>query len=341
MLPKDNKIPLNSQINENDSLNPDLNNENHNYIFNLNNYKNPNQLNILENNNFPLNNNFPTSPLLINNISYEKELYNLNNQSRPTISNEKTYNFDLPSLNGINNDINNKIQDLFFKENISSQNVNLKNQKETLLKKHKKPTGRLRKDEKKYGKHTKFTDDNVRKKIKHIVLKSIMKFLNMKIETLFHNNKSNNLLKNDLLLTLNKSPKFESSIDYNKQLLKRTIKEIFSEDISAKFTNYKLDFNKKLIEKLINEEDKGKREYFKALFNLTFLDCLKYFNKAKDIKELEGMDCIDDALEEFNNDNEYKEILYYNIKNFDIILNNKRSRNSKKKKEIKNENKNN
>ena len=45
------------------------------------------------------------------------------------------------------------------------------------------------------------------------------------------------------------------------------------------------------------------------------------------------MDTIDDVLEEFNDDKEYKNILYYNIKNFDVIINNKRSRNSKKRKE--------
>ena len=158
-----------------------------------------------------------------------------------------------------------------------------------------------------------------------------MKFVNIKIKALFNNNIGHNVLKKELL-TLNKMPKFESSIEYNKMFLNKTIKEIFSENISSKFTNYQKDFNKKLIEKLINEEgDKENREYFNSLFNLTFLDCLKHFNKAKQIKELDGMDNIDDVLEEFNDDKEYKNILYYNIQNFDVIINNKRSRNSKKK----------
>ena len=43
------------------------------------------------------------------------------------------------------------------------------------------------------------------------------------------------------------------------------------------------------------------------------------------------MDCINDVLEEFNDDKEYKEILDVNIKNFDVILNRKRSRTSQKK----------
>ena len=162
-----------------------------------------------------------------------------------------------------------------------------------------------------------------------------MKFLNMKIKELFNNNIGHNVLKKELL-TLNKIPKFESSIEYNKLLLNKTIKEIFSENISSKFTNYQKDFNKKLIEKLINEEGcKENREYFKVVFNFTFLDCLKHFNKTKEIKELDGMDSINDVLEEFNDDKEYKNILYYNISNFDKIINNKRARNSKKKEEKK------
>ena len=41
------------------------------------------------------------------------------------------------------------------------------------------------------------------------------------------------------------------------------------------------------------------------------------------------MDNIDNVLEEFNKNKEYKEILYYNIRNFDDIIKNKTSRKSK------------
>ena len=151
----------------------------------------------------------------------------------------------------------------------------------------------------------------------------------MKIKALFNGNIGKNILKKEFL-TLNKKPKFDSSIEYNKLFLKKTLKEILSENISTRYTSYSQDFNKKLVEKLINEKDKEKREYFNKLFNFTFLDCLKHFNKTKIIKEFEGMDSIDDVLEEFNNDKEYKEILYENLINFDTIINNKKSRTSKK-----------
>lgn len=333
MLPKYNKIPLDRQTNENDSLSPELKNQNPNFdISNFNNFTNQNQLKFLDYNNSSLNNNYLLNPSLNNNINIEKEIDNLINQSKSIISDGKTYYLDLPSIPSINTSNNNiKInnQELFFKENTSFQNSDIQ-KPINAIKPYKKPTGRIKKEDKKDGKHNKYSDDNVRKKVKHIILKTIMKFLNMKIKAIYNNNIGNNILKKELL-TLNKIPKFESSIEYNKLLLNKTIKEIFSENISSKFTNYQKDFNKKLIEKLINEEDKEKREYFKALFNLTLLDCLRHFNKDKYFKELDGMECIDDVLEEFNNDKEYKKILHYNIQNFDIIINNKRSRNSKKK----------
>ena len=342
MHSKHNKITLDNHMDEDYSFSSDLNNPNSNSnILNSHDINNQNQLNYLEKNNSSLNINYYITPLLNNNN--EKILDNLNNQSKPTISDGKTYYLDFSSNISINN-INNNIPSLFINDNISSKNVKSKNQesKSKELKPFKKPTGRIKKEDKKKGNHNKFTDDNVRKKVKHILIRSLMKFLNMKIKIIFNRNIGNNVLKKELL-TLNKTPKFESSVEYNKKLLNKTLKELFSENISTRFTNYSQDFNKNLIEKLINEEDKEKREYFQKLFNLTLLDCLYHFNRNKNIKELEGMDCIDDTLEEFNNEKEYKEILYYYIKNFDIILNKKRSRNSKKKKikEIENENKNN
>ena len=50
-----------------------------------------------------------------------------------------------------------------------------------------------------------------------------MKFLNMKIKALFNNNIGHNVLKKELL-TLNKIPKFEFFIEYNKLLLNKSIK---------------------------------------------------------------------------------------------------------------------
>ena len=337
MIPKDNKKTLDNQVNENESLSQDLNNKIPSFnIFNFQDFKNQNHLKHLDNNNSNLYNNYNISSLNNDSISV-KELDNLNNQFKSTISDLKTFDLYLPSSNIINNKINQNIPSFCEKDNTSLQNIqNFKDD----LNPHKKPTGRLKKDDKKDGKHNKFTDDNVRKKIKHILIRSLMKFLNAKIKTLFNGNIGNNIFRKELL-TLNKTPKFESSVEYNKKLLNKTLKEIFSENISTRFTNYTQDFNKNLIEKLVNEDDKEKRDYFQKLFNLKLLDCLHHFNRTIDINELDGMDCIEDVLKEFNNETQYKELLQYYIINYENILNKKRSRTSKRKKGGKIERKNN
>ena len=321
LLSKEYKIYLIEQINENDSIDPDLGNKN--------------GFEFLEKNNPFLNSNFLLSPLTNNHNNNDdgKELDNLTNPLIPTsIDRKSTYHVDLPSLNNSNDKYNN----LFFKDKVNSEDQKTKND----LKTHKTRTGRLKKGEKKVGMNCQYKYDNIRRKVKHLVLKSIMKFLNIKLKIIYNGNIGNSILKKEFL-ALNKNPKFESSIEYNKLFLKKTLKEILSENISTRFTSYNQDFNKKLIEKLINEEDKEKRDYFIKLFNLTFADCLQHFNRTKIIKELDGMESIDDVLEEFNNEKEYKEILYYNIKNFEDIINSKQSRTSKKMKEKKTKNENN
>ena len=271
----------------------------------------------------------------LNNIINNKiNIDNPNNQPKPFINYGNTYCLKFPSFNNINNNIkDNNNKAVLFPDNIPLQKEKSKKQKSKIgLKPHKNLPARFKKEGGiKAGKHINYRNDCIRKKVKHLILKSLMKFVNMKLKILYNGKIGYNILRKEFLI-LNKYPVCDTSIEYNKLFLKKTLKEILSENISTKYTNYKKDFNKKLIENLMNEKDKEKREYFRKLFNFTFLDCLKHFNRTKNFKEFDGMDCIDDVLEEFNNDKEYKKILYYNIKHFDDIINNKRSRKSQKRK---------
>ena len=60
-------------------------------------------------------------------------------------------------------------------------------------------------------KHDKFTDDNLRKKCKHLVLDSVMEFINKKIYSLYNGNIGNNIYRKEIL-TLNKSQKSKANI---------------------------------------------------------------------------------------------------------------------------------
>ena len=117
------------------------------------------------------------------------------------------------------------------------------------------------------GNHSKFSDDNLRRKCKHLVLSSLFSFINQKINALYNNNIGKGIFTKKLL-TINQKQKSEASIEFNKEFLFKTIGDIFSENISSRYTNYPETHNKKVINYLKNDEKESNRNYFRALFNL-------------------------------------------------------------------------
>ena len=75
----------------------------------------------------------------------------------------------------------------------------------------------------------------------------------------------------------------------------------------------------------MNEEDENKRIYFRKLFNLTFIECLRHFRGSERINELEGLNGFDNIKNKYENDIDYLETLNYYIYNYEIITNKKRS----------------
>ena len=62
------------------------------------------------------------------------------------------------------------------------------------------------------------------------------------------------------LKKLNQSQIKNSNIEYNRLFFEKSLKDIFSDDITTKWKTEGRDHNKKLIEKLLNEENKGKKK---------------------------------------------------------------------------------
>ena len=139
--------------------------------------------------------------------------------------------------------------------------------------------------------HNKYSDDNIRRKCKHLVLKHLLEFLNYKIRNIYNGNIGNGIFKKELQI-LNQSQKSDATINFNRIFLTKTIGEIFSENISGRFTNYPIYHNKVLINKLMNENDEQKRIYFNNLFNLNFIQCLKHFRGEEKIDLLDGLQCL-------------------------------------------------
>ena len=236
---------------------------------------------------------------------------------------------------------------LFFEKNKISDNNNpllrleppkyvinkKENEKEEKNKKKLRGQKRVRNEESS-DRHDKYADDIVRRKCKHLVIKNLMDFLNDRISFVYNGKLGNSIFKKQLK-TINQKQISNPNIEFNQNLMTKTIGEIFSEDISRKYTILPLNHNKNLIYKLMNEKDENKKIYFQKLFNLNFTQCLKHFTGEEPNELLDGLKCLKDIKDEIVNDNEedgdeYYDVIEYYLNNYGAILNNKRPRKPRK-----------
>ena len=270
------------------------------------------------------------------NNNYETELktYLMNNKSNKSKSISNNYeinNFNFFIICKTKSEDNNNLKI------INSQKIRI-NKKRGRKRKRDNMDDNNNNDELKI--HNKFSDDNLRKKCKNIVLKNTLEFINEKIKELFKDKVGHGKFKKELKI-LDQEKKVKSTVTFDKSFIKKTLKEIFSGDISVRFFNYPRNYNKILIESLLEDKDEERRKYFIKLFDITFIDCLKYFREDKEallIGELHGLKKISSIKEELitEHGNEYFETFVNYLHNFEEIINNKRGRKrSKEKNEIK------
>ena len=219
---------------------------------------------------------------------------------------------------------------------INTMNIknNKKNNKDTTKRGRKRKREDIDDNDKKT--HNKFSDDNLRKKCKNIVLKSILEFINGKIKEQYNNKIGHGKFKKELKI-LDQEKKVKSTVSFEKSFINKTLKEIFSGDISARFYNFPRNYNKIMIESLLEDIDEERRKYFIKLFDITFIDCLKYFREDKEalkIGELNGLKQISSIKEELimEHGTEYFETFINYLQNFEDIINNKRARKRRKEK---------
>ena len=230
-----------------------------------------------------------------------------------SINNDKKIQSEFMEITGSLSQINEIFIDnnMFLEDNKS---------KETIL-------GRKMKSSSEKERIGRYSTDNIIKKIKNYFLSCLFVFINLVIKNKYNGNIGHDIFQKQLL-KINKQ-KILSSKE-NKHLLNKTLKEIFSEVISPKYSNfYNKDHNRYLIQKLLNEEDEEKRVFFNKLFNLTFIECLKHFRGNEIIEELNGLESLDNILKKFEDDRDYREIFKYYIFHFEEII--KRKRINKKK----------
>ena len=268
----------------------------------------------------------------------KKELLNIENIYT---NDHESYN-DKNSMDKYEEDSKEKIKDinnieLNINELFKFDSKNLPKSEDIKLKKKR---GRKRKSpikDIKKEKHNKFSDDNIIKKCKHLVLKYSLEFINSQIKKVYKENIGNDLLKKKLRI-INSSQIANAQADFNKNFLKKKLYEIFSENISGKYKKYyPANYKKLLIEELMNEQDENKKNFFNQLFNIEFVQCIEHFIGKKCIKELKGLKCFkqikNNIFKKYKEDGDvYIKYLDFYLKNFEKIINIKVPRKPRKKK---------
>ena len=190
--------------------------------------------------------------------------------------------------------------------------------------------GRKKKNSSEIGKHNKYSGDNLIRKCKGIILHYLYVLINNIIADNYKYD-SNYNGKTKKLLKINQSQIINSDVNFNKEFLHKTLKDIFSDNITLRCSRFKIDHNKNLINSLLNEENKDKQNLFQNIFNLTFLDCLQHFRGSKTIRELKNLAKYEDICQSFEKDEDYLCSFRFYIENYEKIMENKKPRDKSKK----------
>ena len=242
-------------------------------------------------------------------ITIEKETKVIKNKERANPFELKETNISFPKTNKEGNEI------------IKTEAKELK--KDLNNKTH---LGRKRRNDYSSGEHNKYSDDNLRRKAKNLVLDYTMDFLNETIKSAYNGNIGEGISIKKLL-PLNRNFKCDATIQHNKDILNKTLADIFSGNISTRYTYYSPNHNSELIKRLLNEKDDFKRLYFKKIFNITFLQCLKSFTGNDTCEELKKLKKFKEVKSKFTDEVEYINQLELYLIKFENIIKSKKGKN--------------
>ena len=285
-------------------------------------------------------------------ILLEKDIFNII-QSKMTIEEE---------IKDIIN-INHNIQDLYVENVKKALNKRIYGKKKLnieIKEKARNMIGRKKNSDVSIREHNKFSPDNIINKIKNILKRNLINFANNVINLIYNETKRKHIL-NTLNIPNNKLSLLIKDIDYksisqkkakkdNLFLLKLTIKQFLSQNISSRYFSHKSDYeelqqiNKLIINGLL--EDKDNKDIFDFIFNKlnvgNFLDifiCQKELSDFNDFNLLQENDKniiknslirIDSLFNEIKDEANYFFcfiLLIYNFKRYYLI---KKSRNKSK-----------
>lgn len=176
-----------------------------------------------------------------------------------------------------------------------------------------KKAGRKRRDDFSKRKHDKNSADNIIKKIKLKFFDYSLIFINNTLNSNLDKKKIleyYKIIKKDIRIdsTLDVEPiNLIKIIDYkyidklkketDLSLLETPLKDIFSNDISPKYSTLLRDSNKKIIERILEQQKDNANIMF--AFNLTFGEWIDVFTYKKDLKSIKNYD--EEKMKDLNN----------------------------------------
>ena len=211
-------------------------------------------------------------------------------------------NFDVNEKNKNKN--NNKVSSSDTTKDIKIEIHDIKENNKFLSKKRyfnidkEKKKGRKPKSSNIWSYHTKFSYDNILRKIKVKFFHKLINYINSIILSKYRNRI--NVLKN-----LKGEISQNNTINFNKQLLNSKLKDIFSNfKINGKFKLFESFYNKEIIEKIYKENIQELIE----ILEITFLDAFNVFRDTNETQKLIGLEKVNTVIEEIKlkeNDEEY------------------------------------
>ena len=225
--------------------------------------------------------------------------------------------------------------------NLPSDNDNLflysspqNNKNPPAPKKTSKFLGRKKKNSGEIGSHDKYSENNRVRKFKVIMKDALLDLINSKIK---ENINLTIVIKQkefvvDGLLNIRQDQIISTNVIDNRQLLDKTIREIFSDEIAQNFRKYPKDYNKIVIDKIYEIEN---GEKIKSILDMKYIDCIKYFRKEQSYMDDEKFFCLKGLEKKFENlsfdlkiegyDEKYIKMLFDLIYKFEIIFFEKKS----------------
>ena len=217
-------------------------------------------------------------------------------KKRENIENRKENNKNEKEIEEITFGINNqKFND--ENKNINSSNTNNSSKEIDIPKKinifeikRLKKVGRKPKLFKEISVHTKFSDDNILRKIKVKFFQKLVSYLNSIIMSKYS-------AKIKTLKPLKGEISQNNAINFNRVLLNSKLKDIFlSYEINGKFKTFDKKYNKSVIENIYIEKIKELID----ILEMTFLDVFKIFRNLNETQELNGFEKIDSVIREIS-----------------------------------------